>query len=163
MSERAQRDSSHDHAQGGGHADELVHDEGSGAGHGPGADAAARRMAHGTRDLGSFDQHNPPGHALGGKSEHLKPGESICFEVAGNQIYNVVDVTLDPPHGPVTVEKKLVKSMVHGQLGDSNVYRYTFTMSHDAKPGAHVKAHAQATYQSRSDKGWAFAFTIVCG
>jgi hypothetical protein len=126
---------------------------------GPAGDAAVKRMAKGgaTVDLGKFNGENPPGAKLGGMIQKMKPGDSVSFEVAGNQIYNVVDFKVGPH---ITVDKKLVKAMNHGQLGDSNDYRYTFTMAHDAKPGAKSTCTSEPSYQSRNDPNWHFHFTL---
>lgn len=89
----------------------------------------------GPKELGKFNGENPPGKTLGGTTQHLAPGQALDFEIAGNQIYNVVGLELDPPHGVATHTQKLVHAMTPGQLGDSNDYKHTITMSPHAKPG----------------------------
>jgi hypothetical protein len=150
--------------EGGEHEAEQEGAQKPGALHGS-ADGAVKRIAHAgaNHDLGHFSHDNPPGHALAGRTQHLKPGDSLSFDVAGNQIYNVVDLIVDPPDGVVTVDKKLVKAMNHGQLGDSNDYRYTITMLPTAHAGQKAKVTTEASYQSRNDHNWAFHFNIVCG
>jgi len=162
MADERRHDSARESSEAGGHAD-VMQESGPGR-PGPSGDAAARRMAHAgaTQHLGSFSQESPPGHALGGSKHSLKPGDSIAFEVAGNQIYNVAGFTLDPANGPVTMTSTKVKSMHRGQLGDSNTYRFTFTMSSSAQAGQSVTAQSEADYQSRNDPGWSFNFTITC-
>ncbi len=160
MADQLRHDNARKDAEAGGHAD-VLHDGGGGGASGPAGDAAARRMAHaGVHDLGSFGHDNPPGKTLANHVQHLKPGESVCFEVAGNQIYNVIDLKVS---GPVTVEKKLVKAMHHGQLGDSNVYKFTLTLAPEAKPGDHATVETVTSYQVHADPAWHFHFKIVCG
>jgi hypothetical protein len=96
---------------------------------------------------------------IDGKSLALNPGQTLTFEWAGNQIYNIASLSGSPAK-LVTVTTKIVKPMTPGQLGDETVYKATITLSKDAKPGTPVTLDAQADYQSRNDPAWNFKVEI---
>ena len=142
-------------------AGEAGHEGGAnGAANAKAGHAAANRMAGAVDDLGTFDNTNKPGPKIAGKVFNLKPGDSVRFACHENQIYGVIGVTSSSPE--VKVESKLIKPMQHGDLGNTNVYQYTITMAHDAKPGTKAHLTTQAPYQSHSDAGYVFSFTADC-
>jgi hypothetical protein len=122
--------------------------------------AVVRRAAHSSiHDLGTLDH---AGKVLAGVHT-LKPGETLRFSVAVNQIRGLGEVTVDPPGGALKLVQKELHAHQDHVLGSTTLLQYSLTMAADAQAGSKFTVHCSGNYQVRSDPDWAFSFTVVCG
>lgn len=122
----------------------------------PAAPTAARS---GVKDLGYL---GAPGKTLKGKTQTLKPGESLRFTTSENQIRALGKITVTPA-GAVTVKQKILERPPPGMLGGMSKVEYTISVPKNATPGKTAKVKTTGAFQVRNDPDWAFSFNVKVG
>lgn len=128
------------------------------------AAAAVKRIAQAGQvtDLGKVGDastHQGPAEELAGAVHQLRPGDSLRFEVAQNQILNIGTIGVQPK-GAATVTDTMVEPFDKTKpLGHAYLHQFTVTVSPTAKPGSRITARTTGGVMSHNPE-WAFQFHL---